>query len=111
MDPASVELLHATPGRIRLRIPEIKVNPALASVLHKQLSSFQGVHRVEANPLTGSLVVHHDGAAETRDRIVRNIEAFEARLRELIAAATSSFGASGSRAWLIATALSRFAGS
>ncbi|HMB05675.1 MAG TPA: hypothetical protein VKP69_18310 [Isosphaeraceae bacterium] len=52
-----VELLHATPGRIRLRIPEVKSNPALAREIQKQISGYQGVRRVEANPITGSVLV------------------------------------------------------
>lgn len=55
-----VELLHATPGRIRLRIPEVKSNPALAREIQKQISGFKGVRRVEANPITGSVLVLYD---------------------------------------------------
>src|SRR5512135_2237136 len=60
MGRGGVELLHATPGRIRLRIPEVKSNPALAREIQKQISGYEGVRRVEANPITGSILVLYD---------------------------------------------------
>jgi hypothetical protein len=60
MDRGSVELLHATPGRIRLRVPEVRSNPALAREIQEQLSGYQGVRQVEANPITGSVLVLYD---------------------------------------------------
>jgi hypothetical protein len=75
MESEPVELLHATPGRIRLRVPEVKANPALAREIQKQFSTFKGVRRVEANPLTGSVLVLYDPAmsatiAEMADRLM-----------------------------------------
>lgn len=63
MDRGSVELLHATPGRIRLCVPEVRSNPALVREIQEQLSGYQGVRRVEANPITGSLLVLYDPKA------------------------------------------------
>jgi hypothetical protein len=60
MDRGSVELLHATPGRIRLRVPEVKSNPTLAREIQKQISGYKGVRQVEANPISGSVLVLYD---------------------------------------------------
>jgi Heavy metal associated domain 2 len=60
MGRGGVELLHATPGRIRLRIPEVKSNPALAREIQEQISGYRGVRRVEANPITGSVLVLYE---------------------------------------------------
>jgi hypothetical protein len=79
METGSVELLHATPGRIRLRIAEVKANPALARQIQGQFSGFRGVRRVEANPLTGSVLVLYDPAmsatiAEMADRLIPGLD-------------------------------------
>src|SRR5689334_13348950 len=58
-----IELLHATSGRIRIRVPDIKGNPPLAREIQQQLSGFRGVRRVEANPVTGSVLLLYDPAA------------------------------------------------
>lgn len=60
----SVTVIHAIPGRMRLRIPSLKGNEDLARPLREHLSSIPGVAHVEANPVTGSvLVVHTDREA------------------------------------------------
>jgi len=62
MDMGKIELVHAIPGRIRLRVPEIKGKPDLTGALQKQLSGFRVVRRVEVNPITGSVLVLYDPA-------------------------------------------------
>jgi hypothetical protein len=79
MESESVELLHATPGRIRLRIAEVKANPALAREIQRQFATFKGVRRVDANPLTGSVLVLYDPAmsatiAEMADRLIPGLD-------------------------------------
>jgi hypothetical protein len=59
-DIGRVELLHATPGRIRLRIPEMKGNPAKAREVEQQVAGLKPLRRIEANPVTGSILVTYD---------------------------------------------------
>lgn len=62
MDLEGIELLHAIPGRVRLRVPEMKGNPELAREIQAHLSSIKLVHRSEANPVTGSVLILYDSA-------------------------------------------------
>jgi hypothetical protein len=59
-DIGRVELLHATPGRIRLRIPEMKGDPAKAREVEQQVAGLKLACRIEANPVTGSILVTYD---------------------------------------------------
>jgi len=52
--------VHHVPGRLRIRIPALKRNAEKARVLTKALSHVSGIQSVEANLLTGSLLVHYD---------------------------------------------------
>ncbi len=53
--------VHHVPGRTRLRIPERRGDPAFFEEAARRLARVPGVHRVDANPLTGSVLVHHAG--------------------------------------------------
>ena len=55
-------ILHELPGRLRAREPAIKGHPARAAALAADLRKLSGVFRASANPVTGSVVVEHDGA-------------------------------------------------
>jgi hypothetical protein len=52
-----VQVVHAIPGRIRLRIARIRNDPALAADVEGRLARIEGVRQVEANPVTGSVLV------------------------------------------------------
>ncbi len=53
-------LVHASPGRVRIRIPSRKRDEAFFSSLKERIAKFPMIQRVEANPLTGSVLVIHD---------------------------------------------------
>lgn len=53
---------HHIPGRIRVRSSSVKGNRARAAALKHWLESLEPVHRVEVNPLTGSVLIHYRGA-------------------------------------------------
>ena len=57
-----VELLHALPGRVRLRFPWIKSQPDLAREIQKQLTGLKIIRRVEVSTITGSVLVLYDPA-------------------------------------------------
>lgn len=52
-------ICHLSSGRVRVRIPSMRKNAAYFSHLQEYLSSLPGVKRVEANPLTGGVLVFH----------------------------------------------------
>ncbi|MEJ2672160.1 MAG: hypothetical protein P8168_08165 [Deltaproteobacteria bacterium] len=60
-----VTVMHALPGRVRLRIGPVKRNPKLARRAQEKLRQVPGIHRVEANPVTGSLLILYDLAMLT----------------------------------------------
>jgi hypothetical protein len=55
-----IRVVHAIPGRVRLKIISLRDNPELAREIRARLAGLQGIRRVEANPLTGSLLVLYD---------------------------------------------------
>ena len=63
-------LLHEVPGRLRVRDPAIAGDASRAASRAALVQALPGIRRVKANPLTGSLVVEHDGAPERRDAIL-----------------------------------------
>jgi copper chaperone CopZ len=58
-----LHVVHAIPGRIRLRAPRIRGRPQHAQEVARQLSTVQGVRRADANPATGSITVHYHPSA------------------------------------------------
>ncbi len=58
-----VTIVHAIPGRVRLRIAEMRANPAMATEMRERLSRIAGACRVETNLVTGSVIVWFDTPA------------------------------------------------
>lgn len=52
--------MHHVPGRLRVKIPQIRYRPHTAQAAIMLLSGIDGVDEVKANTVTGSLVVHYD---------------------------------------------------
>ena len=61
-DLTGIQLRHAIPGRVRLRVPGIKGQPALAREIEQQLAGLAVVRRVEVSAVTGSVLVVYDPA-------------------------------------------------
>jgi hypothetical protein len=51
-------VVHASAGRVRLRIPTRRRNEAYFAALRDRLGQQHGVERVETNPATGSVLLH-----------------------------------------------------
>jgi hypothetical protein len=62
-----IHVVHAMPGRVRLKVAKVKGNPAFAQKTRDKLSQVPGIKRVEAHPLTGSVLVYYDAAALLAD--------------------------------------------
>src|SRR5438105_1959701 len=58
----STQIAHHIPGRLRLRLPHMKGNPAMLEAVKQSLSPLPGVKQVEVKPTTGSVVVEYDAA-------------------------------------------------
>ena len=60
--------LHETPGRLRIKIPGLKGNAQAVEAVREELMDLAGVREVNANAVTGSIIViHHRDALQTRD--------------------------------------------
>lgn len=57
-----ISLVHALPGRVRLRVGSLKGRHREASEIRDRLSGVRGVTRVEASPLTGTVLLEYDPA-------------------------------------------------
>lgn len=55
---------HATPSRTRLSFPNLKGRDGALGEICAALCSLPGVAGAEGRPLTGSVIVAHDGSAE-----------------------------------------------
>ena len=53
------EHLHFVPGRLRLKISQLK-HPGRAAEAERYLAATAGITSVTANPVTGSLTIHFD---------------------------------------------------
>jgi Heavy metal associated domain 2 len=75
---ARMTLRSRTAGRERWRIEALENRPRLAAALELVLSSEEGVERVEANPLTGRVLVHYcpNLISETIEELIRRAIAF-----------------------------------
>lgn len=63
MQGMSVRLAHASPGRIRLKVEDIKNDPQRAGEIEAKLRTVSGLHSAQANPVTGSLLLIYDERA------------------------------------------------
>jgi hypothetical protein len=70
-------IAHATPNRVRLKIPAKRHDEAFFRVVEQRLAGWQNIERVEVNPVTASILVHFsDPAALVREAINGNNDLF-----------------------------------
>ena len=55
-----VQVTHFLPGRIRLKLKDLKRNPEFAEEIEETLAEVPGIEQVEANPVTGSVLIEYD---------------------------------------------------
>lgn len=60
MEIEGLKVVHALPGRVRLKVAKVKGNPAVARQAQEKLAKVPGIKQVEAKPGTGSLLIHYD---------------------------------------------------
>jgi len=56
----SVQVVHASPGRIRVKVPRSAVDSAALRDAERALSAQPGVQQVRVNPTAASVVVNYD---------------------------------------------------
>lgn len=66
--------LHEIPGRIRVKIPAMKRNPALAEEVCAFSLGIHGVTSAVPNTLTGSLIVLYDPERTSSDEILEALD-------------------------------------
>ncbi len=69
MNPRA-RVVHALPGRLRLRLPERRNEPDYFATLEERLGACPGVTALRTNHRTGSVLIHHD-PEHHRDAILR----------------------------------------
>lgn len=61
---------HITPGRLRVKTPIIRQNPAEIEKVRGILQAIPGVEAVSVNTLTGSITINHSGWATDSESIL-----------------------------------------
>lgn len=65
--------IHHTTGRLRLKLAQIRRNPARAQEIQATARRFDGVTSAVTNSVTGSLLIHYDPARTDTVAILRAI--------------------------------------
>jgi hypothetical protein len=60
MAKLKVNIAHQVPGRVRMKVPAAKGNPALLQEIAQTFCVIPGIERITVNPATGSVVMHYD---------------------------------------------------
>ena len=66
--------VHQVPGRLRVKVPFLKHQPAKCESVIAALSGHRGIRQIKVNQLTGSVVVRYDDALIDEDRILNVME-------------------------------------
>ncbi|MCL6622757.1 MAG: hypothetical protein K6T55_11745 [Syntrophobacterales bacterium] len=59
MTGEALRVVHACPGRVRLKAAKLKGAPAFAQRVAERLQRVPGLRKVEASPVTGSLLIYY----------------------------------------------------
>jgi hypothetical protein len=66
--------VHQVPGRLRVKVPFLKHQPAKCELVINALAGHLGIQKIKVNQLTGSVVITYDQAAIDEDRILNVME-------------------------------------
>jgi hypothetical protein len=70
-----VLVLHATPGRLRVKPPVATRDAARAATLLNELRALAGVSHVETSPITGNVIILYDPQRVTQYALYARLEA------------------------------------
>lgn len=57
MNNEEIKVVHAIPGRMRLKVSKIRQNSAFEAQIRERLSAVKAIQQVEINPATGSVLL------------------------------------------------------
>jgi len=60
MNNEKVRATHAIPGRVRLKVPQLKQDPSFGTRIKEQFSAIKAIKQIEVNQVTGSVLVLYD---------------------------------------------------
>lgn len=83
---STVEPTRFTPGRLRLRVPEERMNSAFFSHLVEEASRIEGVLDVSAREHTGSALILYSGSADEVLNRLSGLKLFRLSPREKVSA-------------------------
>ncbi len=66
MEAGDVKVVHFIPGRVRLKVPQLKRSPELKESMEAAFAAIPGVAGIEVNALTGSVLLSYDPRSITR---------------------------------------------
>lgn len=71
------KIVHFTPGRLRVRVEELRDEPVKAQQVQQMLVELDGVQKATVNPLTGSVLIQYDAEdPESFDALLRTAKQF-----------------------------------
>jgi Heavy metal associated domain 2 len=73
---SSSDYLRVLDGRIHIKLRELKESPAVAEKLEQSLLRMSGITYIEANPLTGSILVLFESGVISGQEVLRRIREF-----------------------------------
>jgi hypothetical protein len=62
--------IHSIPGRLRIKSAAVKKNPTEADKVRALIAPLPGIHNLEVNLLTGSVLVRYDADKIAESRIL-----------------------------------------
>jgi hypothetical protein len=68
------DYLHTLDGRMRIKIGIVKGSPAIAEEVTGYLLNFHGIDEVNANPITGNVLILYDTKQISQDRILNLLQ-------------------------------------
>lgn len=68
------DYLHALDGRMRIKINEVKGSSGSAEEITRYLSSFHGIDQVNANPVTGNVLILYNNKQISQKGILTLLE-------------------------------------
>ncbi|MBL0713840.1 MAG: heavy metal translocating P-type ATPase [Desulfosarcina sp.] len=66
--------VHQVPGRLRVKVPFLKHQPAKCALVIDALTGHQGIRKIKVNQLTGSVVISYDQSVIDEGRILNAME-------------------------------------
>ena len=73
MGVLSASIVHAIPGRLRVKLSEDEQNVDSAEAIDLKLSELEGVDEVTRNLTTGHLILHYDACQVTNPDFFRSV--------------------------------------